>query len=184
MKYKELFRAFLKNAKQVGSIAPSSHFLAEKMAQDIKSSARCVVELGPGTGVITREIMKRLPESASLFVFELSADLVLKLKKEMNDPRIHIINADAREMRAYLKEKGFEYADNIISSIPLTAMKESLVSDLLKTIHETLKTDGGIYAQYQYSKSRLKNIRKLFETVDVSFEPRNLPPAFIYKCSK
>ncbi len=184
MKYKELFKAFLKNSKQVGSIAPSSRFLAEKMARNIKSDARCIVELGPGTGAITKEIMKRLPENASLFLFEMDADLVLKLKQDITDPRVHIIHAGAQEMRAYLSESGFEYADNIISSIPLTALREEVLSGLLKTIHETLKTAGGIYTQYQYSKLRLKNIKALFKKVDVSFEPRNIPPAFMYTCSK
>ncbi|PRP96638.1 hypothetical protein TUN_33020 [Bacillus sp. M21] len=51
---------FIKNPKNTGAIAPSSKILATKMVDTINfETAKCIVELGPGTGVFTKEIIKR-----------------------------------------------------------------------------------------------------------------------------
>ena len=59
-----LFKRFLQHPTQVGALCPSSCALCRAMASEIGvENAGLVVELGPGTGVITRELVRRLPEN-------------------------------------------------------------------------------------------------------------------------
>lgn len=53
-----LFKRFLQHPTQVGALCPSSCALCRAMASEIGvENAGLVVELGPGTGVITRELV-------------------------------------------------------------------------------------------------------------------------------
>ena len=62
-----LFKRFLQHPTQVGALCPSSCALCRAMASEIGvENAGLVVELGPGTGVITRELVRRLPENGKL----------------------------------------------------------------------------------------------------------------------
>lgn len=56
---KKFFINFLKNWKQIGSITPSSNFLSRKMLKGLDiSGAKMIVELGAGTGSITKHIIQ------------------------------------------------------------------------------------------------------------------------------
>ena len=61
---------FVRSPRTVGAVAPSSRALAEEMVQGLDlSGAANVVELGPGTGVVTRAIAERLgPDAHALAV--------------------------------------------------------------------------------------------------------------------
>ena len=51
----------VKNENQIGAIAPSSKYLAQKMLAKIDFSTDLnIVELGPGTGVFTSKLLKRI----------------------------------------------------------------------------------------------------------------------------
>ena len=70
------FKEAVKNYKTSGTVVPSSKYLANKMLKDIDfSSAKLIVELGPGNGVITHDILKKLSPDATLICFELLARL-------------------------------------------------------------------------------------------------------------
>ncbi|MCX7827484.1 MAG: hypothetical protein N2689_18290, partial [Verrucomicrobiae bacterium] len=63
--------AFLRHPLMVGTFAPSSASLAEKVAEhcDIRDGD-LVVELGPGTGAITRFILPKLNGHNDFFALE------------------------------------------------------------------------------------------------------------------
>ena len=53
----------------VGSVLPSSRFLSKKMLQPIQfATANVIVELGPGTGVFTKALLKAMPQDSQLLV--------------------------------------------------------------------------------------------------------------------
>ena len=77
-----LFKRFLQHPTQVGALCPSSCALCRAMASEIGvENAGLVVELGPGTGVITRELVRRLPENGKLLAVELDELLCEHLKR-------------------------------------------------------------------------------------------------------
>ena len=97
-KKKSFIQQFWKEKKMVGAMAPSSRFLAEKMLQNINfHSAQVLIELGPGTGVFTDKILKKMRPDAKLLVFELNDNFYNSLKNRITDSRVILIH-DSAEM--------------------------------------------------------------------------------------
>lgn len=163
---------------------PSSRFLTKKMLHSVDfKDAKCIIELGPGTGVITKQIAAQMKSDAQLIVIELNEDFIQNLNKNINDPRVHIIHDSAEQMKVHLNKYGCDSADYIISSLPLTTIPAEIRENILSTAHSTLKNDGE-FIQFQYSLHQRKNLKSLFKKVDISYTPLNFPPAFVYRCKK
>src|SRR5690606_9623294 len=82
------FLGFLRGPGGVGSVSPRSRFLERRTVDAAgASSARVVVELGPGTGGTTRALLAAMPADARLVCIEIDpkfADHVARL----GDPRL------------------------------------------------------------------------------------------------
>lgn len=173
------FKNFLKNWKEVGSITPSSGFLAKKMLKSIDfSSVDTIVELGPGTGVFTREILSRMKPDSKLLALETNDEFVERLNNIIDD-RFTVLKVSAKNLSVFLKG---EKVDVIVSGIPFSVMKKEIKEKMLYEIKENLKI-GGMFIQFQYSLDLRKLLNKIFNNnVKLSFVPFNIPPAFIYTC--
>jgi phosphatidylethanolamine/phosphatidyl-N-methylethanolamine N-methyltransferase len=181
---RDFFKVFFSSRKMTGSITPSSRFLTHKMLRPINfNKTNCIIELGPGTGVFTKEIIKRLKPDATLFVFELNDVFAGNLKDNITDPRVRIIHDSAENIQKYIKEEGIDKVDCIISSLPLTAIPQEIRTDILTTCHESLK-NAGLFIQFQYSLHQIKPLKVLYKKVKVDYALLNIPPAFVYICKK
>lgn len=166
----------------VGSVAPSSRFLQRKMVSPVDfERAKCIVELGPGEGCITREIIRRMGPETHLLTFEMHEGFVRDFLN-FDNPRVHVINDSAEFIGKYLRKYNLEKADYIISSLPLTNFPVELKERILDEAIEHLNPDG-LYMQYQYTTSAFKLLKKKFKKVKLGFTPINIPPAFVYTCS-
>lgn len=173
-------RQFFKNKKMVGAIAPSTKFLGKKMLKNINfNSSKILIELGPGTGVFTDLIIEQMAKDAQLYVFELNKNFYANLVERINDPRVKILNDSAENIEKYIDKE----VDVIISSLPLMVFSNELRENVITTSHKSLKKDG-IYLQFQYTLQSKKILEKTYDKVDVSFTIKNIPPAFIYSCTK
>ncbi|MFK8038019.1 MAG: class I SAM-dependent methyltransferase [Crocinitomicaceae bacterium] len=180
----KFLKTFFKERKQVGAVAPSSRFLVKKMCNKINfDTAKVIIELGPGTGVFTKEILNRAKNDTKVFVFELNEDFYKILKAKFNDERIILVNSSAEQIESVLKSHGIDKADAIISSLPLTVIPQPIKSNILKASYQILKPKG-IYVQYQYSLNAKKLIEHHFGKLNLRFSLINIPPAFIYVCTK
>lgn len=174
---------FFKNKTEVGAVAPSSKFLGKKMYGGIDfSKVNCIVEFGPGTGVFTKEILKRLKPDACMIIFETNPSFFAKLKQEIDDPRAVILNESAEKIGEYLAIENQDKADFIISSLPLTVFPKELKENILKGAVDNLSKNGQ-YIQFQYSLNAHKLLKTKFNSVKLAFSLINMPPAFVYKCS-
>lgn len=175
------FKEFLKERKTVGSIAPSSRYLSRRMIAKVDfSEAKAIVELGPGTGPITKEIVKRLNPDTQLLIFEMNSEFVEKFL-QFDQPNIHVINDSAEHIGKYMEKYGIEKVDYIISSLPLTNFPPELKERILDESIRSLKT-GGVYMQYQYMTTAFKLLKSKFQKVRLQYAPFNIPPAFVYTC--
>ena len=78
-------KTYFKERKQVGALAPSSRFLVKKMCDKIDfETAKNIVELGPGTGVFTTELLKRASKDCRIFVIELNEEFYNFLSKKFS----------------------------------------------------------------------------------------------------
>src|SRR5947209_3228149 len=94
------FKRFLQRPFQIASIVPSSKTLVERVAEKIDfERARVIAEYGPGVGVHSREIARRMHPDAQLLLFELDAALSKDLERQfIDDPRVHVINDNAARL--------------------------------------------------------------------------------------
>jgi phospholipid N-methyltransferase len=178
---RKFLKEFWKDKQMVGAICPSTCFLGEKMIENVDfDKARMIVELGPGTGVFTELILNRMHPDAKLLVFELNDSFYQNLAKRFDDPRVQIIHDSAEKIADYTDGKK---VDAVISSLPLMVFSEELRNNVVNAAYDSLKKDGK-YMQFQYSLQSKKLLQSVYKTVSVKFTMKNLPPAFIYTCSK
>jgi phospholipid N-methyltransferase len=181
---RSFIKQFWKEKRMVGSMVPSSRFLAKKMLQHIDfQNARIIVELGPGTGVFTRQILSKMHPDAHLLVFELNASFYEALKQNIHDPRLKLINDTAEKIEEYLELLKLDKADVVISSLPLANFPPKLRQSVIQATYRSLKQIG-TYIQFQYSLNSRKQVKQTYKSVKVGFTPLNFPPAFIYTCRK
>ncbi len=161
---------FLRHPKQVGTFTQSSKSLAKKMAEQIDGSAH-VIELGAGTGSVTAEILRRLPDNGRLTCLEINPEFCKDLKK-INDSRLRVINDDANNCDRYL-----DGCDCIVSGLPLALFTKSKKERILAITSKSKR-----YVQLQYTPLLGKKMKRYFPEVKRKFVPQNFPPAFIYVC--
>jgi len=161
---------FFKHPTQVGTFTQSSRTLAKRMAEQIDGSLE-VVELGAGTGSVTTEILKRLPENGRLTCFEINPMFCRDLERIV-DSRLRVINDDAGNCERYV-----DSLDCIVSGLPLVWFTESKQQEILAITSKSKR-----YIQLQYTPLLGKKMRNYFPEVKLKFVPQNFPPAFIYVC--
>ncbi len=173
--------AFLKDPK-VASIAPSTKFVIRRVIARMERSAKVVIEYGPAEGVITREILKRLPVDGILVAVELNEDFTASLSK-LEDPRLKVIRGSVTEIDELVAPLSLPPADAIVSGIPFSFLKPVERHALLHKTADLLKP-GGRFIAYQFTTHLVPLMKYHFDDVDIDFEPRNLPPHFIFTGTK
>ena len=184
----------LADFQSTAAIAPSSPFLVEAMTEPLPlETAKTVVELGPGTGVMTRRMLARLPADARLLAFEISPRFVEYLRNEIDDPRLEVVEAGAEHLGHELERRGLERVDAALSSLGLSLMPPAFVDGILASLTSHLGADA-VFTQFQYvSRVRIadgtisafdakKVLSGFFGQIDRRVIVRNLPPAFAYAC--
>lgn len=170
---------FFRNAGRTGSVTPSSPALIRQMVKPVDfRQAKLIIELGPGTGPITKSILKHMRKDATLLVFETNSAFCADLEK-IKDKRMRVINDSAEKIQHYLDEYNLDKADCVISSIPLTVLPVKIRMRILSEAKSVLKP-GGVFTQFHYSRVNEKVLRKFFPNLRISFTPLNIPPAFVY----
>ena len=181
---KTFIKEFWKDKKMIGSMVPSSKYLAAKMLDHIPfKNTKLIIELGPGTGIFTEKIIQKLDVTTQLIVLELNSEFYQELKAKICHTNVHIKEASADKIGEIMLELGFEKADIIISSLPLANFSAKLRNSILEVVKESLNENGS-FIQFQYSLNAYKNLKKLFPVVKLNFTALNFPPAFVYTCSK
>jgi len=179
----EFLKESIKNLKTVGTVTRSSKYICKAMIKPVNfQDANIIVELGAGDGVITKHILASMKPDATLLAFEVNKKFCEKIR-QINDPRLHVIEDTAEKLGEYLAKHQFEKADYIISAIPFVSLPDDLGLRIVKECHTYLK-DGGLFVQLHYSLLVKKLYQSVFGNVDVSFEPKNIPPAFILTSTK
>jgi phosphatidylethanolamine/phosphatidyl-N-methylethanolamine N-methyltransferase len=177
------FQAFLKRPKQVGSIIPSSRFLERRVIRSAElGHARTIVELGPGTGGITRALLRAVPSDARVLVIEVNPRLADVLRR-MRDPRLIVHEGDASDLGKLLALYDLDAPDVILSGIPFSTMHRQQGRAILRAVHDALQS-GGLFVAYQV-RDRVASLgREVFGPARVQTEILNVPPMRVYRWRK
>src|SRR5207248_598535 len=140
--------------------------------------ARVIAEYGPGEGVHSREIARRMRPDCQLLLFEIDAAFSRDLRRQFsNDPRVHVINDNAAHLQRELNDRGIEACDYIVSGIPFSILQIDKKRDLLQQTHDAL-TPGGAFIIYQVT-NELRQHAIDFASANSEYVLQNIPPMFI-----
>jgi phospholipid N-methyltransferase len=173
------FKQFLKRPFQIASIIPSSKALVERVASKMDfSQPRVIAEYGPGEGVHSREIARRMCPDSHLLLFELDRAFARDLERQFaRDRRVRVIHGDAASLPHELNRHRIARCDYILSGIPFSILKIEKKRALLQKTYDALTT-GGSFIIYQVT-NELKQHATLFEHAQSEYFLQNIPPMFI-----
>jgi phosphatidylethanolamine/phosphatidyl-N-methylethanolamine N-methyltransferase len=175
----KFFKGWIDKPKAVGSIIPTSSVTARRMASVVDiTSGLPVLEVGPGTGVITKAILKHGVKPADLYTVEYSHDFVVHLKR--NYPGVNVIEGDAFDLDKTLGAKAGLKFDSVVSGVPLlnfpVAARVRYVESLLDRIPQ-----GRPIVQLTYGpKSPLPPGLGDYSVERFDFIIRNIPPTTLW----
>ena len=143
-------RGFLDRPREVGSIVPSSSFLEARIVRAAEPGrARCVVELGPGTGGSTRALLRALAPEARLLAVELNPGFCERLHARLGDPRLVVQAGSAEDLAAHLARWQLPAPEVVVSGIPFSTMPPACAERIAAAIHAVL-APGGCFVAYQF----------------------------------
>jgi phosphatidylethanolamine/phosphatidyl-N-methylethanolamine N-methyltransferase len=181
----QFFKGWIDRPKTVGSIVPTSSITARKMASIVNpASGLPVLEVGPGTGVITRAILARGVKPENLYALEYSPEFVRHLRRLY--PGVNVIEGDAFNLSAALGDRSDMVFDSVVSGVPLlnfpVAQRIAYVESLLDRIPA-----GRPIVQLTYGPlSPIPPGRGDYHVEHFHFVVRNIPPTqlWIYRRNK
>jgi len=169
---------WIANPQRMGAVAPSSPRLANAMADWLPADPDSfVLELGPGTGVVTEALLQRGLPQERLVAIEQNANMARALREKY--PRAQVIAGDAWKLDDLLRRRRepVEKVGAVISSLPLLNFPREDAERLAEKIRGVLEPNGK-WVQFTYRIHKLRprgtNSFKLRATKIVWF---NLPPA-------
>jgi len=173
------FKGMMQGPKTVGAIVPTSSITAKRMASviDVKSGLP-VLELGPGTGVITKQILARGVAPEKIVSVEYSEDFYRRLVEDYAG--VNFIHGDAFDLKTSLGSFADQTFDCVISAVPMLSFpmeaRIQLLEDLLSRIPE-----GRPVVQITYGPvSPIIAKPDRYHIQHFDFVVRNIPPAQLW----
>jgi phospholipid N-methyltransferase len=153
----DFFREFRLHFRTTGAILPSSRFLARALVKQLRGPrpACRILEVGPGTGSVTREIVRRMKPADRLDAVEINLHFVRLLEQRVRDEayfqpfrhQIRMIHAAVQDL------PGESVYDYIVSGLPLNNFTSGQVREIFATYNRLLKP-GGTLSYYEYVWAR------------------------------
>jgi phosphatidylethanolamine/phosphatidyl-N-methylethanolamine N-methyltransferase len=177
------FSLWLRRPRRLGAVVPSGRALADAMAGQIDVAAPGeVVELGGGTGSVTRAILDAGVAPKDLIVVERETALCRTIAARF--PGVRVAHGDARDLRRLLEAVGAARIKTVISSLPLLAMERDDCRRILESAFAVLDKRGD-FVQFTYGPASPVSGRTR-ATLGVIGERtdwvlRNLPPAAVWR---
>ena len=181
----QFLQAFLKNPLKVGAIAPSSPELAAELLQGISPDEdNIVLELGVGTGAITKFLQDVIPNKDAYLGIELDRDLVDNLHGKFND--MNIICGNAAEAYTIHQNSGLGKVRYVVCCLPFVSLPKEISESVLLEI-EKFMDEGCELRIFQYAHGYfLPPAIKLRELLKNRYGKskrsplvlKNVPPAF------
>jgi len=195
---------YLRNFRSTGAVLPSGRRLAAALSRYVGGGdgrGQRILEVGPGTGAVTRRIAQRMGPADQLDLVELNDAFVARLRKALAEepvfgpiaPRTRLIHGPVEDL------PGEGIYDVIISGLPLNNFTAQEVEQILSKLAGLLKAEGTLsFFEYiglrrartlvsgRAERARLRGIGKALAAVLGPYEIRrdwvwpNVPPAWVH----
>ncbi|MGH6932445.1 MAG: class I SAM-dependent methyltransferase [Dongiaceae bacterium] len=172
-------KRWLKDPRGIGAIAPSSRRLGAAMAALIPpTSTGPVIELGGGTGAITRAILEAGIAPGRLIVVERDPNLHQTLCEAF--PTVRTVKGDATALRWLLRKFGIMHASAVVSGLPLLNMPKSARRSIVDESFALLEP-GAPFIQFTYGMASPIPRHEFGVSGEVKRRIlNNLPPASVW----
>ncbi|HEX9808106.1 MAG TPA: methyltransferase domain-containing protein [Alphaproteobacteria bacterium] len=176
-------RRWLANPLRVGAVAPSAPALARRMAREARiRPGEAVVELGAGTGAVTRALIAAGVPEDRLILVERDRHMCAFLKEKF--PGATVVRGDAARLDRLVPERWRGRVSTVVSGLPLVNLPRRECDAIVHAAFAVLAPDGR-FVQYTYSPfSPLRRGRLGLEGRKVGFAGVNLPPATVWRYTR
>lgn len=179
-------RAWLRDPRGIGAVTPSGAALARLMTSRVGALDGPVIELGPGTGALTRALLARGVPLHRLALVEADPHLADTLGRRY--PEANILRMDAAQLGDTEPLFGDERACAVVSGLPLLSMPPGQVAAIVQGVFERQLRSGGMFYQFTYGpRCPLPSAllaRLGLQAHRVGSALLNLPPAAVYCISR
>ncbi len=171
--------ALAKNIVTTGAISETSRKTEIAVCEYIPSDKDIIaVEFGMGLGNITKEILTQLSRNSKLYTFEINKEFCNQVAKEIDDPRLNIVNDGAQTLKEHIKEP-IHY---VVGTIPFSFFSKEEGLQIIQNAYDLL-VDGGYYCQALYTKHNYKKFQLIFEECSIK-RIWGFPLEYVYVCRK
>lgn len=171
-------KGLVERPRMTGAIAPSGPALARAMASHVDPQGDLpVIELGPGTGVVTKALIERGVAPERIISIEYSPDFCQLLAQRF--PGITVVRGDAYDLDGSLDGRADRVA-HVVSSLPLVARP---LEDRIRLVEAGLaRTPPGTeFIQFSYTfKGPIHPVPSTFTARASGWIWSNMPPARVW----
>lgn len=173
------FRRWLANPLQMGSVVPSSSALCRRVVrQTRRAPEEAVLELGAGTGVISRALLAGGVPADRLFVVEIVPDMAAHLRRVL--PGVQVIEGDARQLADLLPRQWHGRIGTVVCGIPLVLLPKPEQRRFIDAIEAVAPGRGFLHYSY-CATSPLPMRRHRLIGKREAWTPLNFPPASVWR---
>ncbi|WP_144186153.1 class I SAM-dependent methyltransferase [Elioraea rosea] len=172
-------RRWVANPLEMGSIVPSSPALGRRVAAAAKriAAGAPVVELGAGTGAITRALLEGGIAPARLTVVEIVPEMADVLAAAYQG--VNVVCGDAWSLRTLLGPEATGRVGAVVCGIPLVLLPRPRQAALIEAIEDAAPGRGFLHYSYCIT-SPLPRAAHGLEGRRLAWTPLNLPPASVW----
>jgi phosphatidylethanolamine/phosphatidyl-N-methylethanolamine N-methyltransferase len=178
-------KRWLRRPFAMGAVVPSGRLLAEAVARrtvsEITHRDGHVIELGAGTGEVTKALLAAGIPAERLALVERDPELVSFLRRHFRGPKI--IEGDAARLPRLLAANKVEKVAAVVSSLPLLSLPAEVVTGIVNGVFEALPR-GAALIQFTYGPTPPvpRSLRENLHLVAARGRRiwRNVPPAVVW----
>jgi phospholipid N-methyltransferase len=202
------FEEFLRHFHTTGAVLPSGRFLATALVRFVAQAPagpRRILEVGPGTGAVTRHIIAAMSPDDQLDLVELNEAFVRRLEQRFqSEPNFQAVASRSRVLHCPVEQLATDQSyDVVVCGLPLNNFSVASVEGILATLTGLL-AGGGTLSFFEYialrplrvivsgkaERERLRGIGRAMRTVLDEHEIRrdavllNVLPAWVHHVRK
>jgi phosphatidylethanolamine/phosphatidyl-N-methylethanolamine N-methyltransferase len=204
--YRIFWREFRRTFHTTGAVLPSGRRLSRALARFVRDGelglgSRHILEVGPGTGAVTRHILAAMRPDDRLALVERNEQFVARLRERLvKEPLFHQAADRVAVHHSGVEELAEDRTyDVIVSGLPLNNFSVEMVNQILAKLQRLLAPSGTLsFFEYiairrvkslvsgRAQRQRLHGIGAALDEVLRSSEIRrdrvlaNIPPAYVH----
>jgi phosphatidylethanolamine/phosphatidyl-N-methylethanolamine N-methyltransferase len=173
------FRRWIANPLQMGSLIPSSSALCRRVVRHTRwATDEAVIELGAGTGVVSRALLASGLPPDRLFVVEIVPEMAAHLRHVL--PGVNVIEGDALRLNDLIPARWHGRIGTVICGIPMVLLPLAEQRRFVDAIQSVAPGRGFLHFSY-CATSPLPSPKLRLTGQREAWTPLNFPPASVWR---